>query len=96
MRGLQVHEEKCSKECVLAPYFPTNKQENYAVVYKVFGVSRVASLINDIHLRHREIAMSTLAWEAQARLVDPVYGCNSILDCLHHELKHLENQLAIA
>ncbi|XP_010507371.2 PREDICTED: LOB domain-containing protein 28-like [Camelina sativa] len=87
---------KCTKDCVFAPYFPTNKQESYEMVHKVFGASHVASLINEIPPSHRDFAMSTLAWEAQLRHIDPIHGVNSILDPLQYQLKDLQNQIAIA
>ncbi|XP_006292643.2 LOB domain-containing protein 28 [Capsella rubella] len=87
---------KCTKDCVFAPYFPTNKQENYEMIHKVFGASHVASLINEIHPSQREIAMSTLTWEAQVRLNDLVHGVSSIIDRLQSQLNDLQNQLAIA
>ncbi|KAL1214370.1 LOB domain-containing protein 28 [Cardamine amara subsp. amara] len=87
---------KCTKECVFAPYFPINKQAQYEAVHKVFGASHVATLLNTIPPTHREVAMSSLAFEAQARLVDPIYGCSAIIYHLQCQIKDLQNQIAIA
>jgi len=36
---------RCDSKCVLAPYFPTNEVENFAVVHRVFGASNVVRMI---------------------------------------------------
>lgn len=87
---------KCTKDCLFAPYFPVNKQDKYAAVHKVFGASHVATLINDIHPNQRQDAMNSLAFEAQARILDPVYGCTRYICLLQRQLKYLQDQIQIA
>ncbi|VVB05193.1 unnamed protein product [Arabis nemorensis] len=87
---------KCTEDCIFAPYFPVNKQDNYAAVHKVFGASHVASLLKDIHPNQRQDAMNSLAFEAQACIRDPVYGCTRYIYLLQRQLKYLQDQIQIA
>ncbi|CBI23280.3 unnamed protein product, partial [Vitis vinifera] len=75
----KLQRRKCTQECIYAPYFPPDQPHKFANVHKVFGASNVAKLLNEINVAHREDAVNSLAYEAEARLHDPVYGCvNSI------------------
>ncbi|KAJ6419933.1 hypothetical protein OIU84_029949 [Salix udensis] len=66
---------KCTQECVFAPYFPPDQPQKFASVHKVFGASNVAKLLNELNAAQREDAVNSLAYEAEERLRDPVYGC---------------------
>lgn len=87
---------KCTQNCVFAPYFPASKQDKYVAVHKVFGASHVATLLSDIHPSQREYAMNSLAFEAQARINDPVHGCSGLIYNLQCQLKYTEDQIRIA
>ncbi|CAI0375458.1 unnamed protein product [Linum tenue] len=66
---------KCTAECVFAPYFPPDQPAKFASVHRVFGASNVAKLLNEIPAAQRDDAANSLAYEAEARFNDPVYGC---------------------
>jgi len=36
---------RCESKCVLAPYFPTDEVENFALVHRVFGAKNVVKII---------------------------------------------------
>lgn len=84
---------KCTQECVFAPYFPPDQPQKFANVHKVFGASNVAKLLNDLNSAHREDAVNSLAYEADARLRDPVYGCVGLISILQHRLKQIKDDL---
>lgn len=84
---------KCTQECVFAPYFPPDQPQKFANVHKVFGASNVAKLLNDLSPVQREDAVSSLAYEADARLRDPVYGCVGLISILQHKLKQVQADL---
>ncbi|KAI3986020.1 hypothetical protein MKX01_039102 [Papaver californicum] len=84
---------KCTQECVFAPYFPPDQPQKFANVHKVFGASNVAKLLNEITPTQREDAVNSLAYEAEARLRDPVYGCVGVISILQHKLKQVEHDL---
>ncbi|XLT03362.1 hypothetical protein HN51_052713 [Arachis hypogaea] len=89
----KIQRRKCTQECVFAPYFPPDNPQRFAYVHKVFGASNVAKLLNDLNAAQREDAVKSLAYEAEARLRDPVYGCVGLISLLQHKLKQLQAEL---
>lgn len=84
---------KCTQECVFAPYFPPDQPQKFANVHKVFGASNVAKLLNELNATQREDAVNSLAYEAEYRLRDPVYGCVGLISILQHKLKQVQDDL---
>ncbi|KAH7566533.1 hypothetical protein ACOSP7_023069 [Xanthoceras sorbifolium] len=84
---------KCTQECVFAPYFPPDQPKKFAMVHKVFGASNVAKLLNELSANLREDAVNSLAYEAETRLRDPVYGCVGLISILQHRLKQVQSDL---
>jgi hypothetical protein len=87
---------KCTKECIFAPYFPPDNPQKFAYVQKVFGASNIAKLLNEVSISQREDAVKSLAYEAEARLRDPVYGCVGLISQLQNQLRNLQNELVMA
>ncbi|CAA3032453.1 LOB domain-containing protein 6-like [Olea europaea var. sylvestris] len=87
---------KCQPECVFAPYFPPDQPQKFANVHKVFGASNVAKLLNELQPQQREDAVNSLAYEAEMRLRDPVYGCVGVISLLQHQLRQLQTDLRYA
>ncbi|KAL6273765.1 LOB domain-containing protein 36 [Prunus yedoensis var. nudiflora] len=84
---------KCTQECVFAPYFPPDQPQKFANVHKVFGASNVAKILNELNATQREDAVNSLAYEAEARLRDPVYGCVGLISILQQRLKQVQADL---
>ncbi|XP_061341354.1 LOB domain-containing protein 36 [Gastrolobium bilobum] len=84
---------KCTQECVYAPYFPPDNPQRFAYVHKVFGASNVAKLLNELNAAQRDDAVKSLAYEAEARLRDPVYGCVGLISVLQHKLRQIQVEL---
>ncbi|KAL3646245.1 hypothetical protein CASFOL_011425 [Castilleja foliolosa] len=87
---------KCTQECVFAPYFPPDNPQKFTNVHKVFGASNVAKLLNELNAGHREDAVNSLAYEAEYRLRDPVYGCVGLISMLQNKLKQVLHDLEAA
>lgn len=87
---------KCQPECVFAPYFPPDQPQKFANVHKVFGASNVTKLLNELQPSQREDAVNSLAYEADMRLRDPVYGCVGVISFLQHRLRQLQMDLSCA
>ncbi|KAF0921986.1 hypothetical protein E2562_020670 [Oryza meyeriana var. granulata] len=85
---------KCTQGCVFAPYFPPDQPAKFANVHKVFGASNVTKLLNDLQPEQREDAVNSLAYEAEARLRDPVYGCVAYISILQLRIKQVQHQMA--
>lgn len=84
---------KCTPGCVFAPYFPPDQPTKFAYVHRVFGASNVSKILSDLNPAQREDAANSLAYEAEARLRDPVYGCVGYISFLQHKLKQLQHDL---
>ncbi|PON34591.1 Lateral organ boundaries domain containing protein [Parasponia andersonii] len=92
----KIQRRKCTQECVFAPYFPPDNPQKFSNVHKVFGASNVSKLLNELKAEHREDAVNSLAYEADARLRDPVYGCVGLISILQHRLKQVQTDLVNA
>ncbi|KZV19366.1 protein LATERAL ORGAN BOUNDARIES-like [Dorcoceras hygrometricum] len=84
---------KCLSGCNFAPYFPPEEPTKFANVHKIFGASNVSKLLNEILPHQREDAVNSLAYEAEARLKDPVYGCVGAISVLQRQVLHLQKEL---
>ncbi|CDP02469.1 unnamed protein product [Coffea canephora] len=84
---------KCTQECVFAPYFPPDQPQKFINVHRVFGASNVAKLLNELGTGQREDAVNSLAYEAEYRLRDPVYGCVGLISILQQKLKQVQHDL---
>ncbi|KMZ60412.1 LOB domain protein [Zostera marina] len=84
---------KCQPDCVFAPYFPPHNPGKFSSVHKVFGASNVTKILNELKPHQRDDAVNSLAFEADMRLRDPVYGCVGLISFLQHQLREVEAQL---
>ncbi|PSR89457.1 Protein LATERAL ORGAN BOUNDARIES like [Actinidia chinensis var. chinensis] len=75
---------KCMPGCIFAPYFPPEEPQKFANVTK---------LLNELLPHQREDAVSSLAYEAEARVRDPVYGCVGAITFLQRQVERLQKEL---
>ncbi|KAM6578335.1 hypothetical protein CsatB_030172 [Cannabis sativa] len=87
---------RCAKDCIFAPYFPSDDPHKFAIVHKVFGASNVSKMLQELPLHQRADAVSSLVYEANARVRDPVYGCVGAISYLQTQVSQLQMQLAVA
>lgn len=40
---------RCTKDCIFAPYFPSDDPQKFAIVHKVFGASNVSKMLQVSH-----------------------------------------------
>ncbi|KAE8694142.1 LOB domain-containing protein 6 [Hibiscus syriacus] len=84
---------KCMPYCIFAPYFPPEEPQKFFNVHKIFGASNVCKLINEVAPHQRQDAINSLAYEAQERLKDPVYGCVGAISVLQRQVMRLQREL---
>ncbi|KAJ9696890.1 hypothetical protein PVL29_008891 [Vitis rotundifolia] len=85
---------KCASDCVFAPYFCSEQgPARFAAIHKVFGASNVSKLLLHVPVADRCEAVVTIAYEAQARIRDPVYGCVAHIFALQQQVACLQAQL---
>lgn len=87
---------KCTPGCIFAPYFPPEEPQKFANVHKIFGASNVTKLLNELLPHQREDAVNSLAYEAEARVRDPVYGCVGAISFLQRQVQRLQKELDAA
>ncbi|KAJ0967277.1 hypothetical protein J5N97_024194 [Dioscorea zingiberensis] len=87
---------KCVKGCIFAPYFCHEQgAAHFAAIHKVFGASNVSKLLMHLPAQDRCEAAITIAYEAQARLQDPIYGCVAHIFALQQQVVNLQAQLTV-
>ncbi|XP_019165067.1 PREDICTED: LOB domain-containing protein 16-like [Ipomoea nil] len=86
---------KCGADCIFAPYFRWEQlgAAKFAAIHKVFGASNVSKLLSNVPVHDRYEAALTIAYEAQARIKDPVYGCVAHIFALQQQVAYLQAQL---
>lgn len=73
--------------CVFAPYFCHEQgASHFAAIHKVFGASNVSKLLAHLPVSDRSEAAVTIAYEALARIQDPIYGCVSHIFALQQQV----------
>ncbi|KAK8670350.1 hypothetical protein V6N13_105105 [Hibiscus sabdariffa] len=87
---------RCAQDCVFAPYFPADEPQKFANVHKVFGASNVNKMLQELPVHQRGDAVSSIVYEANARVRDPVYGCVGAISSLQQQIDALQTQLALA
>ncbi|CAN6710457.1 unnamed protein product [Malus baccata var. baccata] len=85
---------KCAEKCVLAPYFPPTEPLKFTIAHRVFGASNIIKLLQEIPESHRADAVTSMVYEANARIHDPVYGCAGAIFQLQKQVGELQAQLA--
>ncbi|PSR96711.1 Protein LATERAL ORGAN BOUNDARIES like [Actinidia chinensis var. chinensis] len=86
---------KCMPGCIFAPYFPPEEPQKFIHVHKIFGASNVSKILNELLPHQRENAVNSLAYEAEARIRDPVYGCVGAISFLQRQVERLQRELEI-
>ncbi|KAK9124578.1 hypothetical protein Sjap_014180 [Stephania japonica] len=87
---------KCIPNCIFAPYFRSDELRKFAKVHKVFGASNVSKILSEVPEERRADTVNSLAYEAEARLRDPVFGCIGAIALLQRRMVQLQHDLAIA
>ncbi|XP_026440163.1 LOB domain-containing protein 12-like [Papaver somniferum] len=87
---------RCAADCIFAPYFPSDDPNKFAIAHKVFGASNISKMIQELPMQQRADAVSSLVFEANARVRDPVYGCVGAISYLQNQVSQLQMQLAVA
>ncbi|GFQ02091.1 LOB domain-containing protein 1 [Phtheirospermum japonicum] len=87
---------RCVQKCVLAPYFHPNDPLKFTTAHRVFGASNIIKFLQELPEPQRDDAVSSMVYEANARLRDPVYGCAGAICQLQNQVNELQEQLAKA
>ncbi|KAE8657494.1 LOB domain-containing protein 22 [Hibiscus syriacus] len=84
---------KCAPDCILAPYFPHDRQRQFQNAHKLFGVSNITKIIRYLSPPEKDIAMHTIVFQSDARANDPVGGCYRIIQELQRQIEYSQAEL---
>ncbi|KAI3840896.1 hypothetical protein MKX03_025635 [Papaver bracteatum] len=84
--------KKCSQKCEFAPFFPSNRAEDFQNVSNVFGAAKFIQLIK-LAGPKQHLAAETLIIEAIARVSNPVLGIAGIAETISQQLEDLTSEL---
>nr|XP_009758025.1 PREDICTED: LOB domain-containing protein 27-like [Nicotiana sylvestris]XP_016490202.1 PREDICTED: LOB domain-containing protein 27-like [Nicotiana tabacum] len=87
--------KKCDANCQLAPYFPSNRTEDFQNVYQLFGVSNIINMLNSVDDEQKGKMAESLILEAKIRKENPVYGCLAIERKMMLAIEEAEKELEI-
>ncbi|CAN0909313.1 LOB domain-containing protein 1 [Linum grandiflorum] len=87
---------RCVEKCVLAPYFPPTDPLKFTIAHRVFGASNIIKFLQELPESQRADAVSSMVYEANARIRDPVYGCAGAICQLQKQIGELQAELAKA
>ncbi|TYG55813.1 hypothetical protein ES288_D08G013200v1 [Gossypium darwinii] len=87
---------RCADKCMLAPYFPPTEPAKFTNAHRVFGASNIIKFLQELPESQRADAVSSMVYEASARIRDPVYGCAGAICQLQKQVNELQAQLAKA
>ncbi|MCD7463653.1 hypothetical protein HAX54_051076, partial [Datura stramonium] len=85
--------KKCEPNCQLAPYFPSNRDEDFQNVYRLFGVNNTIKLLNSVPDNQKAKTIETLILEANIWKKNPVHGCLGVERKLRAEIEAHEKEL---
>ncbi|KAG9129440.1 hypothetical protein Leryth_026947 [Lithospermum erythrorhizon] len=86
---------KCASDCILAPYFPQNRQGQFINAHKLFGVSNITKIIRHLEQPLKDEAMRTIIFQSDARASDPVGGCYRIIQELQRHINYYTAELEL-
>ncbi|XP_010550796.1 PREDICTED: LOB domain-containing protein 27 [Tarenaya hassleriana] len=66
---------RCSSECPLAPYFPSEQPKLFHNVHRLFGVSSLVKILQRLPPSQRPEAMKSIIFQSLVRDRSPVHGC---------------------
>lgn len=79
---------------MLAPYFPPSEPIKFTIAHRVFGASNIIKFLQELPEYQRADAVSSMVYEANARMRDPVYGSAGAICQLQKQVNELQAQLA--
>lgn len=86
---------KCAPDCILAPYFPHDRQRQFLNAHKLFGVSNITKIIKKLDQPDKDTAMHTIIFQSDVRANDPVGGCYRIIREYQRQIEFYKAELDI-
>ncbi|GLT75927.1 hypothetical protein SLA2020_476170 [Shorea laevis] len=87
------HRRKCEPNCPLATYFPAHLHNDFLHAHRLFGVSNIVKMTANLQPHEKNIAMTSIIYQANVRAIDPVGGCYRIICDLQRQIDFAAAQL---
>jgi len=84
---------KCGTSCILAPYFPHDRQKQFLNAHKLFGVGKITNMIKNVPPHLRDHTMSSIIFQSDMRAMDPVGGCYRFIQQLQSQYEFYQAEL---
>ncbi|KAK4834277.1 hypothetical protein QYF36_020138 [Acer negundo] len=65
---------KCANNCVFAPYFPADQQQDFMNAHRFFGVGNIMRLLKEVPEDQRQDTVKSIIYESNLRALNPVLG----------------------
>ncbi|GFP98208.1 LOB domain-containing protein 6, partial [Phtheirospermum japonicum] len=79
--------------CVFALYFRPDNPHKFINVQEFFSASNIGKILNELNPTPRNDAVKSLAYEAECRIKDPIYGCVVFVSLLQHHLRQVQQEI---
>ncbi|KAF7819666.1 LOB domain-containing protein 27-like [Senna tora] len=70
---------RCSKGCILSPYFPAEEADKFNNVHRLFGVRNIKTILNQASPEQRDEAMKSIIYESDIQAKYPIEGCLGVM-----------------
>ncbi|RQP02689.1 hypothetical protein POPTR_018G052700v4 [Populus trichocarpa] len=84
---------RCRPDCPLAPFFPHEKAKDFEAAHKLFGVHNIVNNLKKIIPEQKPESITSMVYEANARVRDPVSGCTGIISRLLQNINAVKVEL---
>ncbi|KAJ6758357.1 LOB DOMAIN-CONTAINING PROTEIN 4-RELATED [Salix koriyanagi] len=84
---------RCTPDCPLAPFFPPEKTKDFEAAHKLFGVHNIVSNLKKTTPEQKPESITSMVYEANARVRDPVSGCTGIISRLLQNINAVKVEL---
>ncbi|TXG59026.1 hypothetical protein EZV62_016855 [Acer yangbiense] len=93
---------KCANNCVFAPYFPADQQQDFVNAHRFFGVGNIMRLMKEVPEDQRQDTVKSIIYESNLRALNPVLGSWGVIlqyqrlfQATLEELRQVRAKLAI-
>ncbi|XP_049406386.1 LOB domain-containing protein 24-like [Solanum stenotomum] len=84
----------CDENCPLAPFFPSNKVDEFGKVIRLYSIDTLINMLNSVTANEEKAKMAeTLILEAKIRYENPVYGSIAVIEKLNLEIEETHKEL---
>ncbi|QHN83497.1 LOB domain-containing protein 27-like isoform X1 [Arachis hypogaea] len=84
---------RCTKDCILSPYFPSDKPTTFTNAHRLFGVCNMTRILSKIKPEQRDECMKSIIFESDMRAQFPVEGCLGIIRRYKDDLAKVNAEL---